>query len=119
MHMDDYFYPYPIKGVDFPDNASFARYGGGFSNKAVQRMDDLMGDKAQETAGETVQETADRAKESQQQEMIIYDSHEFPVKGFMAVFTIIYTFFLHKKTYLGIGKQNELCYTQHVRRIYA
>ena len=22
IHMDDYFYPYPIKGVDFPDNAS-------------------------------------------------------------------------------------------------
>ena len=35
--MDDYFYPYPIKGVDFPDNASFARYGGGFSNKADWR----------------------------------------------------------------------------------
>ena len=37
IHMDDYFYPYPIKGVDFPDNASFARYGGGFSNKADWR----------------------------------------------------------------------------------
>ncbi len=24
---------------------------------------------------------------------------------------LFYTFFLHKKTYLGIGKQNELCYT--------
>ena len=31
----------------------------------LQRMDELMGDKSQETAGETVQETADRAKESQ------------------------------------------------------
>ena len=37
IHMDDYFYPYPIKGVDFPDNASFARYGGGFNNKADWR----------------------------------------------------------------------------------
>lgn len=25
IHMDDYFYPYPIKGQDFPDDASFAR----------------------------------------------------------------------------------------------
>ena len=39
IHMDDYFYPYPIKGVDFPDNASFARYGGGFSNKADWRRE--------------------------------------------------------------------------------
>ena len=34
IHMDDYFYPYPVKGMDFPDDASFARYGGGFTNKA-------------------------------------------------------------------------------------
>ena len=33
IHMDDYFYPYPISGKDFPDDASFARYGGGFSNR--------------------------------------------------------------------------------------
>ena len=32
IHMDDYFYPYPTKGVEFPDSASFARYGGGFDN---------------------------------------------------------------------------------------
>ena len=34
IHMDDYFYPYPAKGMDFPDDASFARYGGGFTNRA-------------------------------------------------------------------------------------
>lgn len=28
IHMDDYFYPYPITGVDFPDDKSFAVYGG-------------------------------------------------------------------------------------------
>lgn len=33
IHMDDYFYPYPAKGADFPDDASFARYGGGFNNR--------------------------------------------------------------------------------------
>lgn len=27
IHMDDYFYPYPIPGKEFPDDASFARYG--------------------------------------------------------------------------------------------
>lgn len=32
IHMDDYFYPYPTKGVEFLDSASFARYGRGFDN---------------------------------------------------------------------------------------
>ncbi|MBQ8672513.1 MAG: family 10 glycosylhydrolase [Bacteroides sp.] len=41
IHMDDYFYPYPIKGVDFPDEASFARYGGGFDNKADWRRSNV------------------------------------------------------------------------------
>ena len=27
IHMDDYFYPYPLPGVSFPDNSSFDRYG--------------------------------------------------------------------------------------------
>lgn len=27
IHMDDYFYPYPIKHMDFPDENSFQRYG--------------------------------------------------------------------------------------------
>ncbi len=29
IHMDDYFYPYPVKGVEFPDGKSFAKYGKG------------------------------------------------------------------------------------------
>ena len=41
IHMDDYFYPYPVKGVDFPDDASFARYGKGFSNKADWRRSNV------------------------------------------------------------------------------
>ena len=28
IHMDDYFYPYPVKGQEFPDAESFAKYGG-------------------------------------------------------------------------------------------
>ena len=41
IHMDDYFYPYPAKGVDFPDDASFARYGGGFTNRADWRRSNV------------------------------------------------------------------------------
>ncbi|MDD6209381.1 MAG: family 10 glycosylhydrolase [Bacteroidales bacterium] len=28
IHMDDYFYPYPVAGLNFPDGESFAQYGG-------------------------------------------------------------------------------------------
>ncbi|MDE6269614.1 MAG: family 10 glycosylhydrolase [Muribaculaceae bacterium] len=28
IHFDDYFYPYPVKGQEFPDARSFKRYGG-------------------------------------------------------------------------------------------
>jgi uncharacterized lipoprotein YddW (UPF0748 family) len=29
IHIDDYFYPYPKGGASFPDDATYARYGGG------------------------------------------------------------------------------------------
>ena len=29
VHIDDYFYPYPVKGIPFPDNSTYARYGHG------------------------------------------------------------------------------------------
>lgn len=31
IHFDDYFYPYKIAGLDFPDDKSFATYGGDFA----------------------------------------------------------------------------------------
>ena len=31
IHFDDYFYPYPAAGKDFPDDASYAKYGAGMS----------------------------------------------------------------------------------------
>lgn len=31
IHMDDYFYPYPVKGVRFNDSVSYARYGNGMA----------------------------------------------------------------------------------------
>lgn len=41
IHMDDYFYPYPVPGVDYPDDASFARYGSGFPSKADWRRNNV------------------------------------------------------------------------------
>lgn len=41
IHMDDYFYPYPAGGKDFQDNASFARYGTGFTNKGDWRRNNV------------------------------------------------------------------------------
>lgn len=32
IHMDDYFYPYPVRGQVINDVATFAQYGGGFDN---------------------------------------------------------------------------------------
>ncbi|MEU8272171.1 family 10 glycosylhydrolase [Sphaerisporangium sp. NPDC049002] len=32
VHLDDYFYPYPVSGQTIPDDATFAEYGGGFSD---------------------------------------------------------------------------------------
>ncbi len=32
IHMDDYFYPYPVAGVDIPDEAIYRLYGKGFRN---------------------------------------------------------------------------------------
>jgi uncharacterized lipoprotein YddW (UPF0748 family) len=37
LHMDDYFYPYRIAGKEFPDNASFAKYGNGMKRDDWRR----------------------------------------------------------------------------------
>ena len=38
VHLDDYFYPYPVARQDFPDEATYLRYGAAqFSNKAAWR----------------------------------------------------------------------------------
>lgn len=37
LHMDDYFYPYRIAGKEFPDNASFAKYGNGMKKDDWRR----------------------------------------------------------------------------------
>ncbi len=46
LHFDDYFYPYPIKGKEFPDSKSYARYGKGMERGDWRRanVDSLIAD---------------------------------------------------------------------------
>ncbi|WP_345429928.1 glycoside hydrolase family 10 protein [Actinoallomurus vinaceus] len=37
VHFDDYFYPYPLPGEEFPDKAAFKKYGAGFKSVADWR----------------------------------------------------------------------------------
>ncbi|MFI6036614.1 glycoside hydrolase family 10 protein [Streptomyces sp. NPDC051315] len=41
VHFDDYFYPYPVAGQSFDDDASYDRYGGSFPNRAAWRRDNI------------------------------------------------------------------------------
>ena len=41
VHFDDFFYPYPEAGQDFPDAASFAAVRRGFANRADWRRDNV------------------------------------------------------------------------------
>ena len=41
IHFDDYFYPYPVDGKDFPDNESFRKYPRGYTNKADWRRNNV------------------------------------------------------------------------------
>ncbi|MFU2105259.1 family 10 glycosylhydrolase, partial [Paenibacillus larvae] len=41
VHLDDYFYPYPVSGEEFPDDAAFRTYGNGFGSKADWRRDNV------------------------------------------------------------------------------
>ncbi|MYS23948.1 Uncharacterized lipoprotein YddW, UPF0748 family, partial [Streptomyces sp. DvalAA-14] len=37
VHWDDYFYPYPVAGLSFPDDDAWARYGAGFPDRDAWR----------------------------------------------------------------------------------
>ena len=37
IHMDDYFYPYRITGKEFPDGATYRKYGNGLTKDAWRR----------------------------------------------------------------------------------
>ncbi|MFJ4921603.1 glycoside hydrolase family 10 protein [Streptomyces sp. NPDC088725] len=39
VHWDDYFYPYPVAGQTFQDDAAYRRYGGDFPDRAAWRRD--------------------------------------------------------------------------------
>ncbi|GAA2451135.1 glycoside hydrolase family 10 protein [Streptomyces glaucus] len=54
VHFDDYFYPYPVAGRTFDDDAAYARYGGGFASRADWRRDNI---------DRLVRETAARVRE--------------------------------------------------------
>ncbi|MEO7021949.1 MAG: family 10 glycosylhydrolase [Ktedonobacteraceae bacterium] len=41
VHFDDYFYPYPVAGQTFPDQATYHQYGAGFSNIGDWRRDNV------------------------------------------------------------------------------
>ncbi|MFE6778200.1 glycoside hydrolase family 10 protein [Streptomyces sp. NPDC057702] len=41
LHWDDYFYPYPVAGQVFDDDAAFARYGAGFPDRAAWRRNNI------------------------------------------------------------------------------
>ncbi|MGI5453245.1 glycoside hydrolase family 10 protein [Streptomyces sp. CA-249302] len=54
VHFDDYFYPYPVAGQTFNDDAAYDRYGSGFPNRAAWRRDNI---------DKLIRETAARIKE--------------------------------------------------------
>ena len=41
LHIDDYFYPYPVKGMSIPDNADFAANNNGIKDKDDWRRDNV------------------------------------------------------------------------------
>ncbi|MFI6701465.1 glycoside hydrolase family 10 protein [Streptomyces sp. NPDC050509] len=55
VHWDDYFYPYPVAGQVFEDDAAYERYGADFPDKAAWRRDNT---------DRLVRETAERIKKT-------------------------------------------------------
>ncbi|WP_367324411.1 glycoside hydrolase family 10 protein [Streptomyces sp. HUAS ZL42] len=41
VHFDDYFYPYPVAGQTFDDDAAYDAYGAAFPNRAAWRRDNI------------------------------------------------------------------------------
>ncbi|MEV5507193.1 glycoside hydrolase family 10 protein [Streptomyces orinoci] len=41
VHFDDYFYPYPVAGQEFPDADAYRRHGQGFPSRAAWRRDNI------------------------------------------------------------------------------
>ncbi|WP_020543294.1 family 10 glycosylhydrolase [Nonomuraea coxensis] len=41
VHLDDYFYPYPVSGESIPDSGTYAQYGGSFGSIADWRRENV------------------------------------------------------------------------------
>ncbi|MEL6667491.1 MAG: family 10 glycosylhydrolase [Bacteroidota bacterium] len=41
IHFDDYFYPYPVIGQEFPDSVTYVRYGSQFADRGDWRRDNV------------------------------------------------------------------------------
>lgn len=41
VHLDDYFYPYPVAGTSFPDAQQYATYGAGYATRADWRRHNI------------------------------------------------------------------------------
>ena len=57
IHMDDYFYPYPVRNKPLPDEATFARYPRGFTDIRAWRRDNV--NLAIRAISETIRECKD------------------------------------------------------------
>jgi len=55
VHFDDYFYPYPVAGQTFDDDAAYDSYGGAFTDRAAWRRDNI---------DKLIRETAARIKKT-------------------------------------------------------
>ncbi|MFE2420153.1 glycoside hydrolase family 10 protein [Streptomyces hokutonensis] len=55
VHFDDYFYPYPVAGQTFDDDAAYDKYGGAFTDRAAWRRDNI---------DKLIRETAARIKQT-------------------------------------------------------
>lgn len=60
VHWDDYFYPYPVAGQVFGDDAAYERYGAGFPDKAAWRRDNT--DRLVRETSERIQEVRSGVK---------------------------------------------------------
>ncbi|MEU7039768.1 glycoside hydrolase family 10 protein [Streptomyces varsoviensis] len=60
VHFDDYFYPYPVAGQVFDDDAAYARYGAGFPDRGAWRRDNI--DRLVRETGQRIRESGSRAR---------------------------------------------------------
>ncbi|MEV0276112.1 family 10 glycosylhydrolase [Streptomyces sp. NPDC050610] len=60
VHFDDYFYPYPVAGQVFDDDAAYARYGADFPDRGAWRRDNI--DRLVRETGQRIRRSGSRAR---------------------------------------------------------